>query len=87
MTVTLTPELERIVNAQLATGQFATQEEVIAAGLRMLQRSEAGKEADLRALLDEADEDVVAGRVGPFDPVATAARVKAALAARAESRS
>lgn len=87
MTVTLTPELERIVNAQLATGQFATQDEVIAAGLRLLHEADTRKETELRALLDEAEEDVKAGRVGPFDPVATAARVKAARAARAESNS
>jgi putative addiction module CopG family antidote len=82
-TVTLTPDLEEIVNQQIATGQYATREEVIAASLHLLRDTDARKEAELRALLDEAEEDVRAGRVAPFDPLATAARVKAARAARA----
>lgn len=85
MTVTLTPEMEALVNARIMRGQFATPEEAITAGLRLLHEADARKETELRALLDEAEDDVKAGRVGPFDPVATAARVKAARAARAES--
>lgn len=87
MTVTLTPEMEALVNARITRGQSATPEEAIAAGLRLLHEADTRKETELRALLDEAEEDVKAGRVGPFDPVATAARAKAARAARAESNS
>jgi putative addiction module CopG family antidote len=84
--VTLTPELEERVNQQIATGHYATLEEVIAASLHLLRDTEAQKEVELRALLDEAEDDVRAGRVAPFDPLATAARIKAARAARAANK-
>lgn len=87
MTVTLTPEMQALVNERLTRGLFASPEEVIVAALHLLRQHDAGKEVELRALLDEAEADVAAGRVAPFDPVATAARVKAAIAARAEGRS
>jgi len=87
MTVTMTPEMEALVNDRITRGQFATPEEVIIAGLRLLHDTDARKVDDLRALLDEAEEDARAGRVAPFDPLATAARVKAARAARGESKS
>lgn len=54
--VTLTPDLEEIVNQQIATGQYATREEVIAASLDLLRDTVARKETELRALLDEAEE-------------------------------
>jgi putative addiction module CopG family antidote len=87
MTVTITPEMEALVNERITRGQYATPEEVVTAGLRLLLDTEAQKEKELRALLDEAEEDVRAGRVAPFDPLATAARVKAARAARAGNNS
>ena len=87
MTVTLTPEMEEIINERITRGQFASPEEAVAAALRLLGDADAWKTAELRALLDEAEEDVRAGRVAPFDPLATAARVKAARAARAGNMS
>jgi putative addiction module CopG family antidote len=86
LTVTLTPDLEEIVYQQIATGQYAAREEVIAASLHLLRDTDARKEVELRAFLDEAEEDVRAGRVAPFDSLATAARVKAARAARAANK-
>ncbi|MBN9118541.1 MAG: type II toxin-antitoxin system ParD family antitoxin [Planctomycetes bacterium] len=87
MTLTLTPEMEALVKERLTHGQFTTPEEVVAAGLRLLHNVESRKESELRALLNEAEEDARSGRVAPFDPMATAARVKAARAARAENKS
>jgi antitoxin ParD1/3/4 len=87
MTVTLTPENEALVNERKTRGQFTNPEEVVTPGLRLLRDTEGRKEMELRALLAEGEEDVRAGRVAPFDPLATAARVKAARAARAENES
>jgi antitoxin ParD1/3/4 len=87
MTVTLTPEMEAIVNDRISRGEFTTPEEVVAASLRLLFDTDGQKEAELRALLAEAEEDARAGRVAPFDPLATAERVKAARATRAETKS
>jgi putative addiction module CopG family antidote len=36
MNVTLTPELERVVKQQVASGKFRTAEEVVGEGLRLL---------------------------------------------------
>ena len=86
MTVTMTPEMEALVNDRITRGQFATPEEVVTAGLRLLHETDTRKVTELRALLDEAEEDARADRVAPFDPLATAARVKAARAVRAGNK-
>jgi antitoxin ParD1/3/4 len=39
--VSVTPELERFVAAQLASGRYQTASEVFRAGLRLLERDEA----------------------------------------------
>ena len=85
-TVNLSPDLEEIVRKQIATGQYATREEVIAAGLHLLRATDARMASEVRALLDEAEGDVQADRVPPIDPLATAARVKAARAARMQNK-
>lgn len=73
MTITLTPELEKIINDQLAGGQFTSPEEVVRAGLHLLhQRYE-----ELRGLIAESVEQARRGEVAPLDVKATLARVKA----------
>jgi putative addiction module CopG family antidote len=74
MTITLTPELERIVNAQLATGQFANQEEVIRAALVQFEQQYAALKADIAEAVAQADR----GELEPFDPAALLAEAKAA---------
>jgi Arc/MetJ-type ribon-helix-helix transcriptional regulator len=79
MTVTLTPELEQIVNDQLATGQFTDPEQVVAVSLKFLRR----QYEELKAMLTESEEDVRNGRVAPLDVMAIWARVKARREAQA----
>jgi Arc/MetJ-type ribon-helix-helix transcriptional regulator len=73
MTVTLSPELEQIVKEQLATGQFTDAEQVIAVSLKFLRH----QYEELKGLIAESEEDIRQGRVAPFDPVGTLARVRA----------
>jgi antitoxin ParD1/3/4 len=40
MTLPSTPEIEQLINAQLATGKYAAATEVILAGLRLLEERE-----------------------------------------------
>lgn len=61
MTISLTPELDRFVHRQVASGRFASSSEVIRAGLRLLEDAEREREtkrealrAWLRESLDEA---------------------------------
>ena len=81
MTVTLTPELEQIVNEQIATGQFTGPEQVVAVSLRFLRQ----QYEELKAAIAESEEQVKNGQTAPLDIQGTLARVKARKAARVES--
>jgi putative addiction module CopG family antidote len=83
MTITLTPELERIVQDQLAGGQFATPEEVVRVGLQLLHQ----KHEELKALIAESVEQARNGQVAPLDVKSTLARVKATQADRSRNES
>ncbi len=50
MTISLTPELDRFVHRQVASGRFASSSEVIRAGLRLLEDQEREKETKREAL-------------------------------------
>lgn len=56
MNVSLTPELERIVQGYVERGLYGNQSEVIRAGLRLLHQQDQDREARLAAL--KADIDV-----------------------------
>jgi putative addiction module CopG family antidote len=73
MTITLTPDLEKIVNDQLAGGQFTTPEEVVRVGLQLLHQ----KYEELKTLIAESVEQARNGDIAPLDVKATLARVKA----------
>jgi putative addiction module CopG family antidote len=81
MTVTLTPEMEAIVQEFLATGQYASREDVVRAALLLVKRDYA----DLKAAIGEGMEDIKHGRVAPLDVAATLARVRANQAAKVGS--
>ena len=79
MTLTLTPEMEALVNKQLATGQFTTQEEVVRAALMQFE----SQYDELKADIAKGMEDIKHGRVAPLDVAATLAREQAKHAANA----
>ena len=55
-TYTPGPEVDAIVDRQLARGNFATGEEVVRAGVALLEAQETELE-ELRRLIDEGDAD------------------------------
>lgn len=57
MNVSLTPELERLVNQKVSSGLYNSASEVIRAGLRLLEEQDAFK----RAQLDNLRRDVKLG--------------------------
>jgi antitoxin ParD1/3/4 len=61
-TYTPGPEADDIIARQLATGQFASADEVVRAGVLMLDEHEQ-EIAYLRTLIDEGDADISEGRV------------------------
>jgi putative addiction module CopG family antidote len=78
MTVTLTPEMEEIVDQQLATGQFASREEVMRIALLRMRR----EYDELKAGISEAIAQADRGELAPFDPAAILAEAKAARQAK-----
>jgi len=64
MAYALTEELDRIVQEKLALGQYASEEEVLRAALRLLNEEEA-----TIAAISEGYDDVQSGRHRPFDEV------------------
>jgi antitoxin ParD1/3/4 len=61
-TYTPGPETDDIIARQLATGQFASADEVVRAGVQMLAEHEQ-EIAYLRSLIDQGDSDVAEGRI------------------------
>lgn len=66
MNVSLTPELERLVNAKIESGLYQTASEVVREALRLLQR----RDESVRFLLSDAAaglEEGEAGKSGQLD--------------------
>jgi len=66
MNVSLTPELERIVDQKVKSGQYNSASEVVREGLRLLQQRDNMHEAKLNALRAEIQkgiDDLEAGRI------------------------
>ena len=79
MNVSLTPELERFVAAEVQSGKYPTASEVVEEGLRLLREREEARQQQLAALgkeiavgIKQADQ----GRVAPFDAQGTLARIR-----------
>ena len=66
MNISLTPELERLVQRKVESGMYSSASEVIRESLRQTAGREM-KLADLRAALQRGQDDVDAGRYGPLD--------------------
>jgi antitoxin ParD1/3/4 len=71
MNVTLPPDLEQFVNAQLAAGTFASAEDVIQEGLRLLRRREELR-SEIAVGLAEAEN----GQLAPMSAAEILAEVR-----------
>ena len=77
----LPTDLEERVQAQLASGQFEMEAEVLRAAIDTLEKRQRGLRS-LRDMVREADDDIAAGRVGPFDADKTKLAVERRLHAQ-----
>lgn len=66
MNNSLPPDIQQRVDAQLASGSFGSEEDVLREALAALERRQHGL-AKLREMGAVAEADVTAGRVAPFD--------------------
>lgn len=81
MTYPLPADIAARIQAQLATGEFADEVQVLREALGTLERRQQSLK-HLRQMVAEAEADVAAGRVGPFDVEETIRNVRAELAVR-----
>ena len=72
------PDLEQRIQAQLTSGQFTSEDDVLREAMDSLERRQRGLE-QLRQQVKEAEADIAAGRVGPFDAEQTKRNVRERL--------
>lgn len=72
----LPADVDARIQAQLATGEFPSVDDVLREALDALERRQQSLK-HLREMVSEAEEDVAAGRVGYFDADATMRAVMA----------
>jgi putative addiction module CopG family antidote len=78
MSLELPPDLEDRIRSQIESGQFETEEDVLREALDSLEKRQRGL-SELRAMIQVADADVAAGRVGPFNAEETKQAVRQRL--------
>jgi len=77
------PDADEAIARRVAKGHFATADDVVRAGVLMLEEQEA-ELAYVRNLIDEGDADIAAGRMHGY---ATADELAADIVERGEARS
>jgi antitoxin ParD1/3/4 len=73
------PDIEQRIKAQLDTGQFQSEDDVLREAIDTLEKRQFGLK-ELQAMVAEADAEIAAGRVGPFDAEETKRAVRERLA-------
>lgn len=84
MTITITPELQSVIEEQIKTGRFASAEEVVAEGLRLFKQHldfQRFQHEALRRELEQGHEQAQRGDTVPFDADAMQRRIRERLAA------
>jgi Arc/MetJ-type ribon-helix-helix transcriptional regulator len=81
MNHSLPVDIQQRIDAQLASGTFTNEEDVLREALDALERRQRGL-TQLREMVAVADEDVAAGRVGTFNRDDIKSDVRARLAER-----
>ena len=80
MNVSLTPELEEMIQEQVRSGQYSSASEVIRDALRLFRERELLRQIrleELRREIDKGLKDVEQGRVAPLDIAAIKAEARA----------
>lgn len=79
MTYQFSDDVSALIQAQIATGHFASEDDLIRQALDALERRKSSL-SNLQALVLEADDDIAAGRVGQFNLDQTMAAIESRLA-------
>jgi putative addiction module CopG family antidote len=73
-------DIEHRVRAQIESGQFGTEDDVLREAIDALEKRQRGLR-QLQDMVGEADEDIAADRVGPFNADETKMAVRERLQA------
>lgn len=73
-------DIEQRVRAQIETGRFETEDDVLREAIDTLEKRQRGL-SQLQQMISEADEDIAAGRVAVFNADETKAAVRERLRA------
>ncbi len=68
-------DIEQRVRAQIETGRFETEDDVLREAIDTLEKRQRGL-SELQQMISEADEDIAAGRVAVFNADETKAAVR-----------
>ena len=74
-------DIQQRVRAQIENGPFETEDDVLREAIDTLERRQHGLQK-LQDMVREADVDIAAGRVGPFDADKTKDAVRKSLVAQ-----
>jgi antitoxin ParD1/3/4 len=80
--VSLTDELAKFIDAQVATGRYASSSEVVREALRLMERFDQAEAEKLRWLQNAWQEGIDSGDVGEIDFVALKKEARQRLAAK-----
>ena len=89
MNVSLTPELEQLVQRKVQSGRYLSASEVVREALRLLEDRDQLRELkleELRAFIATGIEQADRGELGPIDVDATLARVRSRKADQPEAK-
>jgi antitoxin ParD1/3/4 len=67
ITVSITPELNELVNAKVQSGRYTSSSEVIRDALRLLERADKNEADEIEYLRKAWDEGEASGLAEPFD--------------------
>jgi antitoxin ParD1/3/4 len=82
MNINLTPQLEELVRAKVASGRYNSASEVVREALRLMEREDQVRAAALNQLRQDIQEGLDSGPAGELDVEAIKRRGRERLAAR-----
>jgi antitoxin ParD1/3/4 len=68
MNISLTPQLEEMIRAKIASGSYSSASEVVREALRLLEQEDKLRALQLQRLRQDIQEGLDSGPSKPFDP-------------------
>jgi antitoxin ParD1/3/4 len=85
MNVNLSPQLEAMVKAKVASGRYTSASEVVREALRLMEQQDQLKVLQLQQLRRDIQDGLASGEAEAWNPKATKAEGRSRLGAQADS--